>query len=76
MCSVIGPVNLCDPLNQSDSKLFRDLVTFISPRLMQLVCFYLEFSLANNDIDDSMDWLINLVLVFQLRTAQRLMYRI
>ena len=76
MCSVIGPENLCDPLNKSDSKLVRDLVTFISPRLTQLVCFYLEFSLANNDIDHSMDWLITLVLVFQLRTAVRLMYRI
>ena len=76
MCSVIGPENLCDPLNKSDSKLVRDLVTFISPRLTQLVCFYLEFSLANNDIDHSMDWLITLSLVFQLRTALRLMYRI
>ena len=76
MCSVIGPENLCDPLNQSDSKLVRALVNCISPRLMQLVCFYLEFSLANNDIDHSMDWLITLVLVFQLRTALRLMYRI
>ena len=66
MCSVIGP----------DSKLVCDLVTFISLHFMQLVCFYMEFSLANDDIDHSMDWLITLVLVFQLRTALRPMYRI
>ena len=51
--SVIGPdwsvaslVLLFHPI-RFKSEIIRDLVTYVSPRFLQFVCFYFQFSLAH-----------------------------